>query len=63
MLLQAAKDFNIDLLESFMVGDSENDIQAGKAAGCRTVLIGEGDYGQDIVVDSLCGFVAKHLIK
>lgn len=63
MLLQAAKDFNIDLLESFMVGDSENDIQAGKAAGCRTVLIGEGDYGQDIVVDSLYGFVAKHLIK
>ena len=41
MLLQAAKDFHIDLGSSFMVGDSENDILAGKAAGCRTVLVGE----------------------
>jgi D-glycero-D-manno-heptose 1,7-bisphosphate phosphatase len=31
-----------------MIGDGENDIKAGKAAGCRTALIGSEDYGQDI---------------
>lgn len=40
MLLQAAKDFNIDLEQSWMIGDSENDILAGQAAGCHTVYIG-----------------------
>ncbi len=39
MLLQAAQDFNIDLSSSWMIGDSENDVLAGKAAGCRTILI------------------------
>ena len=41
MLLQAAADFNIDLTESWMVGDSDSDIQAGENAGCKTFLVGE----------------------
>ena len=41
LLLQAAKDYNIDLTKSWMIGDSENDVQAGRAAGCRTMRIGE----------------------
>ena len=41
MLLQAAKEFNIDLSKSWMIGDGENDIKAGKAAGCHTVYIGD----------------------
>lgn len=53
MLLQAAEEFNIDLSKSWMVGDGENDIKAGQVAGCRTVLIGDGEYGQDITVRSL----------
>lgn len=53
MYLKAAEDFNIDLSQSWMVGDGENDIKAGKAAGCKTALIGEGNYGQDMTVDSL----------
>jgi len=56
MLLQAAQEHNIDLANSWMVGDSENDILAGKAAGCRTALIGEGDYGQNLTVPSLAAF-------
>lgn len=39
MLLQAAQDWNIDLSVSWMVGDSESDVAAGKAAGCRTARI------------------------
>lgn len=57
MLLQAMKDYNIDLSQSWMAGDGENDIGAGKNAGCRTVLIGVGDYGQDLTVRSLEEFV------
>jgi len=40
MLLSAAKEHNIDLSESWMVGDGITDIQAGAAAGCKTILIG-----------------------
>ncbi len=39
MILQAAKDFNIDLSESYIMGDNLIDIEAGKNAGCRTVLV------------------------
>lgn len=41
MLLRAAVDFNIDMSESFMAGDSVNDVEAGLAAGCKAVFIGE----------------------
>ena len=53
MLLQAAKDFNIDLSQSWMIGDGDNDIKAGKIAGCRTALIGTEKLGQDISGNSL----------
>jgi histidinol-phosphate phosphatase family protein len=39
MLLQAAREHQIDLSASWMIGDSEADVAAGKNAGCRTVLI------------------------
>lgn len=61
LLLQAAKDFNIDLSQSWMIGDSENDVLAGKNAGCKTALIGETDYGQNLQVTSLLDFVKEIL--
>ena len=63
MLLQAAKDFNIDLKHSWMLGDGENDVKAGIAAGCKAALIGNGcvDYGQTMSVCSLEDFVKKIL--
>lgn len=39
MLLAAARRWNIDLKNSYMVGDRASDIVAGKAAGCYTLLI------------------------
>lgn len=53
MLLQAAEDYNIDLTNSWMVGDSENDVAAGKAAGCYTALLGTEDYGQGLSIVEL----------
>ncbi len=41
MILEAAHRHGINLAESWMVGDSPGDAEAGKAAGCRTILVGE----------------------
>lgn len=41
MLQRAAMDLNIDLASSFMIGDGENDVLAGKNAGCRSLQVGE----------------------
>lgn len=61
MLLQAAADFNIDLSQSWMIGDGENDVKAGKAAGCKTAMIGSGDYGQDVTAKTLLEGIQKIL--
>lgn len=53
MLLQAAEDFNIDLSESWMIGDGENDVLAGRNAGCHTALIGMENFGQEITARNL----------
>lgn len=55
MLLQAAKDFNIELSGSWIIGDSRNDVQTGINAGCKTAFIGNEsiDCGQDITAGSL----------
>jgi D-glycero-D-manno-heptose 1,7-bisphosphate phosphatase len=44
MLIMAADKYNIDLEESWMIGDGENDMQAGKNAGCKCAYIGAGGY-------------------
>lgn len=41
LLLRAAKEYNLDLRKSFFVGDAISDVQAGKVAGCKTILIGQ----------------------
>jgi D-glycero-D-manno-heptose 1,7-bisphosphate phosphatase len=42
MLIKAAKEFNIDLVSSWMIGDGETDIIAGRTAGCKTKKIEKG---------------------
>ena len=46
MILQAKDKYNINLRESFMVGDTLNDIKTGLAAACQTVLVLTG-YGNE----------------
>jgi D-glycero-D-manno-heptose 1,7-bisphosphate phosphatase len=43
MILQAAKDFDIDLNRSWMIGDILDDMEAGKRAGCKTILLDVGN--------------------
>lgn len=44
MLLEAAVDLEIDLASSWMIGDKPIDVECGRNAGCRTVLVRTG-YG------------------
>jgi D-glycero-D-manno-heptose 1,7-bisphosphate phosphatase len=46
MLLDAARERNIDLASSFVVGDRWRDIDAGHSAGCKTILINYGYHEQ-----------------
>jgi len=41
LLLKAAKDMDINLSQSWMIGDGLTDVRAGKSAGCRTILLGK----------------------
>ena len=43
LLLKAAADLGIDLERAWMVGDILNDVEAGKRAGCRTILVDNGN--------------------
>jgi D-glycero-D-manno-heptose 1,7-bisphosphate phosphatase len=47
MLLQAARALNIDLAQSWMVGDRWRDVDCGHAAGCKTVFIDRG-YAEEL---------------
>ena len=49
MLLKAAEDFNIDLSQSWMIGDDNNDVLAGEAAGCRSIKLEKGESLLDAV--------------
>ena len=63
MLLKAARKYNIDLSQSWMIGDSKNDILCGINAGCKTALISlkEETYGEDIKDVGLLNIVKKIL--
>jgi D-glycero-D-manno-heptose 1,7-bisphosphate phosphatase len=43
MILRAASAYNIDLSRSWMIGDILNDVEAGNTAGCKTILINNGN--------------------
>lgn len=47
MLLEAAKDFELDLNRSFLIGDKLSDIAAGESVGCTTILLKTGKKGGD----------------
>jgi D-glycero-D-manno-heptose 1,7-bisphosphate phosphatase len=59
MLLRAAKELNLDLAASWMVGDRWRDVDCGHAAGCRTVFI---DYGYREELRQRPDFVCRSLL-
>lgn len=62
MLLQAARDLDIDLASSWFVGDILDDVEAGNRAGCRTILV---DLGTEALPDTQIrcpSFVARNTV-
>jgi len=60
LLLQAAEHLDLDLAHSFAVGDSARDLAAGRAAGCRTVLVRTG-YGRRTEAEAGPDLPADHI--
>ncbi len=65
LLLQAAHEHDLDLGNSFVIGDSEKDLAAGREAGCRTVLVLTGKVSaEDVPALSIKpDFVARDLTE
>lgn len=64
MLLKAKKDYNIDLSQSWFVGDTNQDVQTGINAGCRTILVTSGDPNpKRVYPDAKPDFVCKDLAE
>lgn len=63
MLENAKKDFDIDFSESFLIGDRTVDIQTGKNAGCRTILLSTGAAGMDRKFDVKPDYKAIDLLQ
>lgn len=72
LLLKAAAQYGIDLANSYMVGDRWRDIDAGSAAGCRTILIDrhynerKSEAKPDGIVESLveaCDWILRYSVN
>jgi D-glycero-D-manno-heptose 1,7-bisphosphate phosphatase len=58
MLMDCAEELNLDLDRSWMLGDKPSDVQAGRGAGCRTILfndelVDEADFYTDNMDDAV----------
>jgi len=51
MLFAAATEHKVDLPSSWMIGDSEKDIEAGKRAGCKTARISQAEISGNVSAD------------
>jgi D,D-heptose 1,7-bisphosphate phosphatase len=65
MILSGANALGIDLSQSYMVGDRRGDMNAGRAAGCKTILVqtGEGGQGGDTDFDAKPDVTVKNLLE
>jgi len=61
MLLQAARDWRLDLRRSVIVGDAASDVEAGRRAGCHTLLIRGAAAGQADPDPATADFIAPDL--
>ena len=61
MLLDAARELGIDLAASWMIGDTDSDVVAGRRAGCQTLLIQHRESGHKRSGDVRPDAVARDL--
>jgi len=63
MIIRAKKDLDIDLTNSYVVGDKTSDIKMGNDAGCKTILVKTGYGGRDSLYDVQADFIFKNLYE
>jgi D-glycero-D-manno-heptose 1,7-bisphosphate phosphatase len=61
MLVAAAQEMDLDLTRSWMIGDSDRDVEAGRSAGCKTILINSAHSDPSHRHESKPDFVAVNL--
>ncbi len=66
LILDGAKDFDIDLSKSYMIGDKKADVDMGRNAGCKTISVmtgkgekSEADYAAKNLVDAIDAIINK----
>jgi D-glycero-D-manno-heptose 1,7-bisphosphate phosphatase len=60
MVLEAAREFGVDLARSFLIGDKRSDVECGRRAGIRTIQVMTG-YGHE--QKSSADFVARDIVE
>jgi histidinol-phosphate phosphatase family protein len=63
MLLQAARDLNLDLAACWLIGDTTTDLETGKNAGVKTILVRTGHGGRDAKFKTAPGFTEDNLLN
>lgn len=64
MLFEAARDYNLDLHSSVVIGDKRSDVMAGKTAGCLTILLETGKAGKEEMAPQVVpDFMATDLLE
>lgn len=59
MILELAEEYNINLNNSWMVGDMDTDVEAGKRAGCKTAKIGKSNSEAEVNGENLLEVIEK----
>ena len=63
LILRASKDFDIDIMKSWMIGDMPSDMEAGKAAGCRTILVENDETGATKKITPKADYIVRTLLE
>ncbi|HXJ73420.1 MAG TPA: HAD-IIIA family hydrolase, partial [Candidatus Dormibacteraeota bacterium] len=63
MIQNAVTDLNIDLAQSWLVGDTTTDVQTAKNAGLRSILVGTGSGGKDAKHDVHADYISTNLLE
>lgn len=63
LVLQAVRDFDIDLEHSFVVGDRQEDMDLGKTLGCRTVLVRRDESHLSRGTEVTAGAIVSDLVE
>jgi D-glycero-D-manno-heptose 1,7-bisphosphate phosphatase len=63
LLLQAAEELDIDLSQSYVIGDMPKDMEAGHNAGVKKAILVKTGYGENVVRADMADFIARDVFE